>query len=107
MQSYMQQITQNPRLMESIINTPYMQSVTQSLATNPELTRQIMNNNPLLQSNPELREQLMRTMPTLLQQMQNPEMQSLLANPEALQAVLQIQEGMQRLQSTAPGLLTG
>ncbi len=84
-----------------------MQSVTQSLATNPELTRQIMNNNPLLQSNPELREQLMRTMPTLLQQMQNPEMQSLLANPEALQAVLQIQEGMQRLQSTAPGLLTG
>jgi hypothetical protein len=107
MQSYMQQISQNPRLMESIINTPYMQTITQSLATNPELTHQIMSNNPLLQSNPELREQLMRTMPTLLQQLQNPEMQSLLSNPEALQAVLQIQEGMQRLQSTAPGLLTG
>jgi ubiquilin len=93
--------------MESIVNTPYMQSVTQSLATNPELMRQIMSNNPLLQSNPELREQLMRTMPTFLHQLQNPEVQALLSNPEALQAVFQIQEGMQRLQNTAPGLLTG
>ncbi len=107
MQSYLQQITQNPRLMESIVNTPYMQSITQSLASNPELTRQIMENNPLLQSNPEMRETMMRSMPTLLQQLQNPEMQQLLTNPDALQAVLQIQEGMQRLQTVAPGLLTG
>lgn len=107
MQSYLQQITQNPRLMESIINTPYMQSITQTLASNPDLSRQIMDNNPLLQSNPEMRETLMRSMPTLLTQLQNPEMQQLLTNPEALQAVLQIQEGMQRLQTVAPGLLTG
>ena len=107
MQSYLQQISQNPRLMESIVNTPYMQSITQTLASNPELTRQIMENNPLFQSNPEMRETLMRSMPTLLTQLQNPEMQQLLTNPEALQAVLQIQEGMQRLQTVAPGLLTG
>ncbi len=107
MQSYMQQITQNPRLMESIVNTPYMQSITQTLASNPDLTRQIMENNPMLQSNPEMRETLMRSMPTLLQQLQNPEMQQLLTNPDALQAVLQIQEGMQRLQTVAPGLLNG
>lgn len=103
----MQQISQNPNLMESIVNTPYMQAVTQTLASNPELTRQIMENNPLLQNNPEMRETLMRSMPNLLQQLQNPDMQQLLTNPEALQAVLQIQEGMQRLQQVAPGLLTG
>jgi ubiquilin len=107
MQNYLQQIQQNPRLMESIVNTPYMQSITQTLASNPDLTRQIMENNPLLQSNPEMRETLMRSMPTLLQQLQNPEMQQLLTNPEALQAVLQIQQGMQRLQEVAPGLLRG
>lgn len=107
MQSYLQQITQNPRLMESMMSTPYMQSMTQMLASNPELTRQIMENNPLLASNPELRENMMRTLPNLMQQLQNPEMQQLITNPDALQAIMQIQEGMQRLQSVAPGLLNG
>lgn len=31
-------------------------------------------------------------------------MRSLLTNPEALQAMMQIQQGMQRLQSTAPNM---
>ena len=41
-------------------------------------------------------------MPNLLQQMQNPTVQQLMANPEALQAIMQIQQGMERLRMAAP-----
>lgn len=34
--------------------------------------------------------------------LQNPEMRTLLTNPEAIQALMQIQQGMQRLQAVAP-----
>lgn len=37
-------------------------------------------------------------------QMQSPEMQSLLNNPRALQAMMQIQAGMTQLQLEAPSL---
>ena len=38
-------------------------------------------------------------------QMQNPEVQNLMTSPRALQAIMQIQQGMSQLQSEAPGLL--
>merc|ERR1719470_765904 len=41
-------------------------------------------------------------MPQMLQQMQNPSVQQLMGNPEALQAIMQIQQGMDRLRQTAP-----
>ena len=41
-------------------------------------------------------------MPQLLQQMQNPSVQQLMSNPEALQAIMQIQQGMERLRVAAP-----
>lgn len=48
----------------------------------------------------------MRTMmPQFVQQMQNPEVQSMLSNPQALNAILQIQQGMEQLRSAAPGLV--
>lgn len=43
-------------------------------------------------------------MPMLMQQMQDPRFQQMLSNPRALQAMLQVQQGMQSLQSEAPGL---
>jgi ubiquilin len=107
MQSYLQQITQNPRLLESMMSTPYMQSMIQMLSTNPELARQMIENNPMLGQNQDMRDSMSRALPNLLSQLQNPEMQSLLTNPDALQAVLQIQEGMQRLQTAAPNMLGG
>ena len=39
--------------------------------------------------------------------MQNPEVQGLMTNQRALQALMQIQQGMAELQREAPGLLTG
>lgn len=108
MQDYMQQIMQNPQQLESIMSTPHMQSMLQMVASNPEMSRLLVDSNPQLAANPELREQVTRSMPQMMQQLQNPEMRSLLTNTDALQAMMQIQQGMQRLQSSAPsGVLSG
>lgn len=52
-----------------------------------------------------MQEQMRTMMPQLLQQMQNPEVQSMMTNPQALEAILQIQQGMEQLRSAAPGLV--
>lgn len=43
--------------------------------------------------------------PRVSRQMQNPESLSVLTNPRAMQALLQIQQGLQTLQTEAPGLV--
>ena len=43
-------------------------------------------------------------MPTFMQQLQNPAVQSMMTNPEALAAINQIQQGLQRLQAASPEL---
>lgn len=101
-QDYMQQMMQNPQQLESIMSTPHMQSMLQMVASNPEMSRMLVDSNPQMAANPELREQVTRQMPQIMQQLQNPEMRSLLGNGEAMQAMMQIQQGMQRLQSSAP-----
>ena len=42
-----------------------------------------------------------------LKQMQNDEMRQMMSNPEALRAMMQVQQGMQQLQQSAPGLFGG
>ena len=54
--------------------------------------------------NPALQQQMSAMMPQLLQQMQNPQTQQLMSNPEALAAIMQIQQGMDRLRAAAPEL---
>ncbi len=41
-------------------------------------------------------------MPNFLAQLNNPEMQSLVTNPRAMSAMLQIQQGMEQLRQVAP-----
>lgn len=52
-----------------------------------------------------MQEQMRSMMPQLLQQMQNPEVQQMMSNPQAIEAILQIQQGMEQLRSAAPGLV--
>lgn len=59
----------------------------------------------MMQGNPALQEQMRTMMPQFLQQMQNPEVQSMMSNPQALNAIMQIQQGMEQLRSVAPGLV--
>lgn len=101
-QDYMQQMLQNPRQLEQIMSTPHMQSMLQMVGSNPEMARLLVDSNPQLAANPDLRDQVTRSLPAMMQQLQNPEMRSLLSNSEALQAMMQIQQGMQRLQAAAP-----
>ncbi|XP_071450374.1 ubiquilin-1-like [Hetaerina americana] len=54
MQSLMQQMTENPQLMQSMLSAPYTQSTLQAFASNPELATQIMNANPMFADNPAL-----------------------------------------------------
>merc|ERR1719414_2762322 len=62
----------------------------------------IVGNNPLFAGNPELREQMRNMMPSFMQQMARPEVQGIMSNPEAMRAIMQIQEGLQRLRTAAP-----
>ncbi|XP_076795030.1 ubiquilin-1 isoform X3 [Arvicanthis niloticus] len=107
MQSLLQQITENPQLMQNMLSAPYMRSMMQSLSQNPELAAQMMLNNPLFAGNPQLQEQMRQQLPTFLQQMQNPDTLSAMSNPRAMQALLQIQQGLQTLATEAPGLIPG
>lgn len=96
MQNYMSQLVQNPRLLESVLNAPYMQPLMDSLAANPEISRQMIENNPMFANSPELREQMINALPAMMEQMRNPEVQALMQNREALEAITQVQEGRKK-----------
>jgi ubiquilin len=101
MQNYMSQLVQNPRLLESVLNAPYMQPLMDSLAANPEISRQMVANNPMFANNPELREQMINALPAMMEQMRNPEVQALMQNREALEAITQVQEGKSTIISSS------
>ncbi|XP_023658846.2 ubiquilin-1 [Paramormyrops kingsleyae] len=107
MQSLLQQITDNPQLMQNMLSAPYMRSLMSSLSQNPDLAAQMILNNPLFAGNPQLQQQMRQQLPVFLQQMQNPEMLSAMSNPRAMQALLQIQQGLQTLATEVPGFMPG
>lgn len=104
MQSLLSQMTQNPQLMQNMMNAPYTQHMFESMSQNPDAAANIISSNPLFAGNQQLQDQMRNMMPSMLQQMQNPAVQGMMTNPESLQAIMQIQQGMQRLQSSAPDL---
>jgi ubiquilin len=103
MQSLMSQMTQNPQLMQNMLQAPYMQDMMASLASNPDLAQQMIANNPMFAGNPQLQEQMRSMMPVFMQQLQNPAVQNMMTNPRAMQAIMQIQQGMQQLHQEVPG----
>ncbi|XP_045216156.1 ubiquilin-1-like isoform X2 [Mercenaria mercenaria] len=107
MSSLMSQMSANPQLMQNMLQAPYMQSMMESMSANPELANQILGSNPMFANNPQLREQFQRNLPQMMQQMQNPNVQGMLTNPRALQAMQQVMSGMQTLNTEAPGLFPG
>jgi len=102
MQSLMGQMRDNPTLMSQMMSAPYMQSMFSSLAANPDQAASMLSSNPMFAGNPAMQQQMQQMMPQMLNQMQNPSVQQLMGNPEALQAIMQIQQGMDRLRQTAP-----
>ncbi|XP_060809670.1 ubiquilin-1-like [Amyelois transitella] len=105
MQSLLQQMSENPRLVQSMLSAPYTNDMLQALAADPEMASQLINQNPMFANNPQLQDQIRTMMPQMLAQLQNPEMQQMMSNPQALNALLQIQQGMEQLRAAAPSLV--
>lgn len=82
MASLLQQMSENPQLMQNMLSAPYTQFVLQALAADPSMANRIMAENPLIAGNPALQEQMRTMMPQFLQQLQNPEIHNLMANPQ-------------------------
>ncbi|XP_035780349.1 ubiquilin-1-like [Anopheles albimanus] len=106
MQSLLQQMSENPSLMSNMLNSPATRSVMEAMAADPSLATNLISQDPLVANNPGLQEQMRSMMPQLLRQMQSPEVQQMMTNPQALNAILQIQQGMEQLRSAAPGLMS-
>lgn len=56
--------------------------------------------------NPAMRDQMRSMLPTFLAQLNNPEVQNLVTNPQAMSAIMQIQQGMEQLRQVAPSFAT-
>lgn len=105
MQSLLQQMSENPSMMSNLMNAPYTRSMMEALSADPNMASNLLSQNPLLANNPQLQDQMRQMMPQFLQQMQNPEMQAMMTNPQALNAIMQIQQAMEQLRQAAPGLV--
>ncbi|MEQ2203206.1 hypothetical protein XENOCAPTIV_026673 [Xenoophorus captivus] len=75
MQSLLEEITASPGLMESLLSGPYINSLLNCLSQNPDFAAQ------------------------------SPELLSMMLNPRAMEALLQIQDGLQTLSVEAPLLM--
>ncbi|EDV27016.1 uncharacterized protein TRIADDRAFT_63757 [Trichoplax adhaerens] len=102
MQSMLQQLRENPQLMQDTLQSPFVQNMMTQMMNNPQLMQQMLANNPLFNNDPQLSEQIRENMPNILRQMQNPQMQQIISNPQAVQAMLQIQQGFQQLSHAVP-----
>ncbi|KAL3975733.1 alpha-2-macroglobulin-like protein [Sarotherodon galilaeus] len=105
MQSLLEEITASPGLLESLLSGPYVSSLLNCLSQNPDLAAQMLLSHPLLAGNPQLQQQMRKEIPVFLQQMQAPELLSAMLNPRAMEALLQIQQGLHTLATEAPALI--
>ncbi|XP_023015815.2 ubiquilin [Leptinotarsa decemlineata] len=103
--SLLQQLSENPTLVQNMLQAPYTQSVLEAMTADPNIANALLAQNPLITNNPVLQAQMRNMMPQFMQQMQNPEVQNLMTNPQALDAIMQIQQGMETLRQSAPSLI--
>lgn len=102
MQSLTAQMMENPQLLRNMLNAPYTRSMLEAMAADPNMASRVISANPFLRSNPQMQEQMRTMMPAFIQQMQNPQMQNVMTNPDALSAIMQIQQGIEQLRTVAP-----
>ncbi|KZC13989.1 PREDICTED: ubiquilin-1 [Dufourea novaeangliae] len=105
MQSLAAQMMENPQLMRNMLNAPYTRSMLEAMAADPAIANRVIAANPFLRGNPQMQEQMRAMMPAFIQQMQNPQIQNVVTNPDALAAIMQIQQGMEQLRTVAPELV--
>ncbi|XP_037640469.1 ubiquilin-4-like isoform X1 [Sebastes umbrosus] len=103
-QQVQSQLMSDPQMLSQVMGNPMVQN----MMSNPDLMRQMFAGNPQMQQlmgrNPDVSS--MFNNPELMRQMQSPETLSMMTNPRAMQALVQIQQGMQTLQTEAPGFMS-
>lgn len=103
-QQVQSQLMSNPQMMSQIMGSPLVQN----MMSNPNLMRQMFAGSPqtqqLMDQNPDVSR--LFSNPDLMRQLQNPETLSMLTNPRAVQALMQIQQGLQTLQAEVPGFMS-
>ncbi|XP_024908774.1 ubiquilin-1 isoform X2 [Cynoglossus semilaevis] len=104
-QSLLEEIMASPGLMGSLLSGPYVSSLLKCLSQNPDLAAQMLLSHPLFSDRPQLQQQMRQQLPVFLQQMQSPALLLAMMNPKAMEALLQIQQGLQTLAAEAPALL--
>ncbi|XP_012525444.1 ubiquilin-1 [Monomorium pharaonis] len=102
MQSLTAQMMENPQLMRNVLNAPYTRAMLEAMAADPAMAGRVFAMTPFLRNNPQMQEQMRTMIPVFIQQMQNPQIQSVVTNPDALAAIMQIQRGMEQLRTVAP-----
>lgn len=105
MQSLVSQMMENPTLMRNVINAPYTRSMLEAMAADPAMASRVISQNPFLRGNPQMQEQMAAMLPAFLNQMSSPVATEIATNPEALNAIMQIQQGMEQLRTVAPELV--
>ena len=95
-------LLQNTGAMQNLLNAPYTQQLLETIAGDENMAQQLIGANPLFANNPAMQEHLRNITPTLINQLRDPEFQAVLTNPQALQAILQIQQGIEQLRTAAP-----
>ena len=78
----MRQMQENPQLLQNAMQMPQMQEMMHQFSSNPELMNLLVSSNPLLANDPNLANQVRSQLPTIMSQMQNPEFQAAMTNPE-------------------------
>ncbi|KAL5482026.1 hypothetical protein EMCRGX_G022306 [Ephydatia muelleri] len=94
-------MAQNPEMIAQLMQSPLYQQMMEEMMGNPELMQQMMSSHPLFAGNPNAPELARQA----AQMMQQNDVRQMMTNPDALRAIMQIQQGMSQLQNTAPGLL--
>lgn len=77
----------NAEAMSSAFQTPYVRSMLENMASNPETFEAFISANPIWNSanqDPAVREQMRRMLPQLARQMSRPGFISMLSNPRAM-----------------------
>lgn len=105
-ESLLKQMIEHSKDMPNVLQAPYVQSAINFAANNPEYLRMMMNHIPGVNNSEAMKKQLDLALPYFAQQLVNPEVQSLMCNPRALQAMLDVQEGLMELHQEVPGYFT-
>lgn len=98
-------MSSNPEMQQNVMNSPFMQQMMQQVLSNPNMIASAVRNHPMHANNPHLEEQITQQMPQIMEALQNPEIRTSLSNPRIFQAIQQIQQGVQTLQTEAPQLM--